>query len=203
MLFVYPGWLSAEEQPKAVRRAVAARARAVREAEEEHRAVNRPLLTPALQCLQDTDMSDGLIRWLRIDPQKRTLRLVLRCGDLITHYKDAELTYRDIQLTPQETTLLCFVAHHAYAELDRDEIDVETAGYKKTYIHRIAWNTTIQTASSPDVRHMMGAETEFRFGGFGLKITPRPDRILKRPSNFITVVRGPSKIEGVEDSLSI
>jgi hypothetical protein len=187
--------------PKAVRRAVAQQQQAVRQAFLDHNERIRPLLPPSLQRLQEVSKSpafhDALIRSLRIDAGQRTLRLSLYCCDSSDCF-DLDLEYKDIQLTDQETSLLCFIAHED-AEVYRGEIDLEEGAGSPVFIHRILWQTGIQIGREPaegkwQTRYMLNPEIELRFGGFEIEITPNSENQLSRGDNFITVVRDAEKI---------
>ena len=203
MRFVIPELADPMKHPKAVRRAVAQQQQAVRQAFHDHNERIRPLLPPPLQRLQETDLNDGLIRSLRIDPGKRTLQLCLLCGDLQQGYFDLTLDYQEIALTPQETSLLCLIAHEESAEIYWDEIDLEEGGGSPVFIHRLLWNTYISTwpdrvAGECYVNSTLTPEIELRFSGLEIEIIPRPNRQFSRVDNPITIVRDTDKIEAID-----
>jgi len=209
--------LSLSADSRAMRRAIGRRSAEVRQARREHDARIRPLLTSALQQLQDLPLDDGLIQSLRIDPGQRTLGLRLLCDDR-DGYFDLNLVYKGIRLTPQETSLLCLIAHEEGAEIDEHEIDllpedweggsIESNARRLMFVHRLSWHTGIQTGREPPVPNACGEdtyrvyrlqpETEFRFGGLELETVRRSDRRITRADDFITIVRDPNRIEGME-----
>jgi len=222
MRFVVPELSDPNAHPRAVRRAVGHRADEVRQARRDYNERIRPLLPPSLQQLQQTELHDARVQSLRIDPTQRTLQLCL-LGDDRDGYFDLRLDYKDIEMTPQETSLLCLIAHLESAEVDRDEVDLiptdaEGNGLEGSappvFIHRLLWNTGIQTGCEGRGLNAFGEECfiiftltpeiEFRFGGLEIKIERktetsfRADGILSRPADFITVVREPGKIEGMD-----
>jgi hypothetical protein len=226
MRFVVPDLFDPNAHPRAVRRAVGHRAAEVRQASRDHNERIRPLLPPSVQQLQQTQLHDALIQSLRIDPTQRTLQLRLLCDDR-DGYFDLCLDYKDIDLTPQEMSLLCLIAHLESAEVDCDEIDVlqsdaESGGMggsaPAVFVHRLAWNTGIQTDREGTGPNTLGEETaviytlqpeiELRFGRLEIKLerkakTPsRADCTRSRPADFITIVRDPGKIEGMEASFT-
>ncbi len=142
MRFVIPDLTDPNAHPKAVRQAVGHRAAEVRQALREHNERIRPLLSPELKQLQETTLHDALIRSVRIDPVERTFQLCL-LGDDKDGFFDLRLEYKDIELTSQETSLLCLLAH-ADAEVYRDEIDLALAGAEDegsaspAFIHRLS-----------------------------------------------------------------
>ena len=215
MRFVIPDLADPNAQSRAVRRAVGQCAAEVRQAWRDHNERIRPLLPSSLQELQKTQLHDALIRSLRIDAAQRTLQLRLLCDDLDGFF-DLRLDYKDIELTPQEMSLLCLIAH-AEAEVDRDEIDLAPAGRSEAgvqsgespvFIHRISWHTGIQTdreatgvnglGEGGSSIYMLHPETEFRFGGLEIETVRRADHKLSRAADFITIVRDPAKIEGMD-----
>ncbi len=202
MRFVVPDLNDPMKHPKAVRRAVAQRRLAVAQAFEEHKRSIRPLLPPSLQALQETDLNDGLIRSLRIDPKQHTLELCLLCGDLQQGYADLTLTYKELELTSGELSLLCFIAADERCDIAWDEVDIRETD-RRCFLHRIRWNTSIpiwRESAGEECWYIwnLGPEIELRFGGFELEVTPRPDRHLARPENVVTVVPDPEHIEGME-----
>lgn len=208
MRFVIPDLFNPNAHPRAVRRAVGHRATAVRQSWRDHNERIRPLLPPSLQRLQETQLHDGLIRSLRIDDGQKTLQLRLLCGDLQQGYFDLTLDYKEIQLTQQETSLLCLIAHEKRAEIYWDEIDLEDGAAAPIFIHRILWNTGVRSGREPDgeifdgeksyCTYTLQPEIELRFGGFEIDINLRPDRRLVRAADFISVVEDPDKIEGMD-----
>ena len=207
MRFTIPDLTNPNAHPRAVRRAVGHRAAEVRQAMHDHKALIRPMLSPALQQLQDTQLHDGLIQSLWIDPGQKSLRLFLLCDDREGNF-DLTLHYNDIELTQLETSLLCLLAHTESAEIARDELDIDESKETPTFIHRILWNTRVLTdyeSTGPNsfgedtgIRYTLQPETEFRFGGLEIERVPRTDRKLVRPKDFITLVRDPNQIEGME-----
>ena len=205
MRFVTPDLDDPMKHPKAVRRAVAQQQQAVLQAFQDHKERIRPLLPPALQRLQDTYVHDARIRSLRIDAGQRTLQLCLLCCDSPGCF-DLTLNYKEIQLTGQETSLLCFIAH-VDAEIYWGEVDLTEDTDSPVFIHRILWQTRIRTDREPAGTafdgealyrtYTLAPEIELRFGGFGIEITPNPENQLSRGDDFITVVRDPAKIEGM------
>ncbi len=192
MRFVEPELADPMKHPKAVRRAVAQQQQAVRQAFLDHNERIRPLLPEPLQRLQDTYVHDGRFRSLRIDAGQRTVQMCLVWCDT-TGCFDLTLDYKDIQLTGQETSLLCFIAHED-AEVYWGEIDMEESAGSPMFIHRILWQTRVQIGREPaegerHTRYMLNPEIELRFGGFDIEITPNPENHRSRGDDFITVVR--------------
>ena len=154
MKFVSPDDLSSGKHSKAERLAHQQEVDEFWKAWREYEERIRPLLSSALQRLQDTRVDDGLIRSLWIDPAQNMVKLCLCCGDLRVGYYDLDLTYYDVELTPQLITLLCLTARHEHTEIQDDEVDIET-GEEETgtqtpiYIHRILWRTMIRTDRFP------------------------------------------------------
>lgn len=198
MKFIPPDDLSSGKHSKAEYLAHQKEVDAFWKAWREYEERIRPLLSPALQRLQDTRVDDGLIRSLWTDPAQSIVKLCLRCGDLQIGYYDLDVTYRDVELTPQLITVLCFIAHHEHTEIQDDEIDIETgeAGtetQKPIYTHRILWRTMIRTdrfplKGTPAYLYNLEPEIEIRFSGLDLKITPRKNREFRKKKDFITVV---------------
>ena len=223
MRFVVPDLDDPNAHPRAVRRAVGHRAAEVRQAWRDHNEHIRPLLPPSLQQLQQTQLHDALIQSLRIDPTQRTLQLRLLCDDR-DGYFDLRLDYKDIELSPQETSLLCLIAHLESAEVDRDEIDLAPTGAEdggleggagRVFVHRLSWHTGIQTGRQGTGPNALGEECsvvftlhpeiEFRFGGLEIAMERTAETLLpterllsRRPADFITVVRDPAHIEGMD-----
>lgn len=207
MHFVIPTLFNPNAHPRAVRRAVGHRAAAVRQNWRDHNARIRPLLPPSLQRLQETQLHDGLIRSLRNDAGKKTLHLSLLCDDR-DGYFDLTLDYTGIQLTAQETSLLCLIAHEKSAEIYWDEIDLEGSEDAPIFIHRILWNTRVQTdrefagesfdGEAMHIIYNLKPEIELRFSGLELHLNRRTDGQFVRDDDFITVVRDPDKIEGMD-----
>jgi hypothetical protein len=222
MRFVIPDLIDPNAHPRAVRRAVGHRAAEVRQAWRDHNERIRPLLPPSLQRLQATQLHDALIQSLHIDAGHRTVQLRLLCDDT-NGYFDLRLNYRDIRLTQQETSLLCLIAHQEGAEVDRDEIDVAPTDGDEgrvpgdaaapVFIHRISWHTGVETSREAMGLNGLGEECsriftlhpeiEFRFGGLEIETVPRSDRKLSRTADFITVVRDPAKIEGMDSAIML
>lgn len=198
MRFVTPELADPMQYPKAVRRAVVQRQQAVRQARRDHNERIHPLLPPSLQRLQEMELDDARIRSLRIDAGQRTLELCLICGDLQRGYFELTLDYKGIQLTRQETSLVCLIAHESTAEIDCHEIDVEEDAGSPVFIHRISWHTRIET----DRITMLEPEIELRFGGLEIEAISRPDRHVARAENVITVVRDTDEIQGVDSATS-
>ena len=104
------------EHSKAVRREFAQKQKAVAEAFRLHKERLRPLLPAPLVQLQDQYIHDAWITALFIDPAQKTLEMRFTvcdtpgCVDLI-------LNYSDIQLSEQEISLLCFIAHEKSSEI--------------------------------------------------------------------------------------
>ena len=215
MRFVIPDLADPNAHPKAVRRAVGHRAAEVRQAWRDHNERIRPLLPPSLQRLQATQLHDALIRSLRIDASQKSLQLRL-LGDDKEGYFDLNLDYKGIILSPQETSLLCFIVHEEGAEVDWDEIDLVSTGEdalagqngaSPRFIHRISWHTGIQTdcqviglngfGEECSLLFTLHPEIEFRFDSLETEIVRREDRHLRRSADFITVLRDPNKIEGM------
>ncbi|MBC7529726.1 MAG: hypothetical protein H7308_19530 [Chthonomonadaceae bacterium] len=198
MKFVPPDDLSSEKHSKAERLAHQQEVDEFWKAWREYEEKIRPLLSPALQRLHDTQVDDGLIRSLWIDPAQNMVKLCLCCGDLRVGYYDLDLTYYDVELTPQLITLLCLTAHHEHTEIQDDEVDIETgkAGTEPPapiYIHRILWRTMIRTdrfplKGTPAFLYNLEPEIELRFGSLDLEITPRKDRKFHKKKDFITVL---------------
>jgi len=145
------------------------------------------------------------------------LRLICEDSD---GYFDLHLDYKDIEMTPQETSLLCLIAHLESAEVDYDEIDLVTTGAENggvegsappVFVHRLLWNTSIWTGSEVrgpnaldeerSITFALTPEIEFRFRGLEIKMERKTDHaelLLSRPAGFIRVVRDPGKIEGMD-----
>ncbi len=203
MRFVIPSLTDPNAHPRAVRRAVGHRAAEVRQALRDHKERIRPLLPPALQQLQETALHDALVRSLRIDARKRTMQLCLLCDDKDGFF-DLRLDYKDIDLSPQEASLLCLLAY-VDAEVYRDEIDLAATGL---FIHRISWRAPVQTdyevtevnADGEELgrRYSLSPEIELRFGGLEIEAVRRADRHLSRAADFIRDVRDPNIIEGMD-----
>ena len=211
MRFVVPDLDDPNAHPRAVRKAVGHRRQAVIQAARDHQERLRPLLPPALQQLRETDLHDGTIQALRIDPAQQTMRLRLHCGDLQRGYFGLCLDYKDISLTPQEISLLCLISHEKSAEIYWQEIDLNTTADPPQFIHRLLWQTGIETGrevyakdslTGEDLyqRFMLSPEVELRFGSLALEITPREPNWPFSPCEEITVVRDPASIEGMEDA---
>ena len=194
-----------------MRRAVAQRQQATRQAFLDHRERLRSLLTPALQQLQDLSLDDGQIEALRIDPQQKTMCLRLHCGDLQQGYFGLCLDYREVSLSPQEISVLCFLAHEESAEISWAELDLDTSADPPRFVHRLQWRTGIETGrevhakdslTGEDLyrRFTLSAEIELRFGSLTLEITPHEPNWPFPPCEEILLVRDPNKIEGMEDS---
>jgi len=197
MRFVVPDLIGPNAHPKAIRRAVAQRQQAMEQAWRDHNERIRPLLLPSLQRLQDTFIHDARIRSLRIDAGQKTLQLCLFCYDTPGCF-DLTLDYKDVQLTDQETSLLCFIAHED-AEIYWGEIDLDEGGGSAPFIHRILWQTGIPIGREPAVGewqtlYTLEPEIELHFGGFEIAITANPGNQLTRGEDFITVVRSADKI---------
>ncbi len=198
MRFVEPELDDPMKHPKAVRRAMAQQQQAVRQAFLDHNERIRPLLPPPLQRLQEAYIHDARIRSLRIDVAERTLQLCLFCCDSPGCF-DLNLEYKDIQLTSQETSLLCFVAHEESSEIYWGEVDIEESTSSPVFIHRILWQTRIPTDRDPaqGYTYMLTPEIELRFGDFEMQVAPNPEGKFSRTDDLITVVRDPNKKDNV------
>ncbi len=210
MRFVRPELNDPMSHPKAVRRAVAQRQEAVAQAFRDHNARIRPLLPPSLQWLQEAYIHDAQIQSLQIDTVQQTVQLVLTCFDSPVGYFNLDLKYKDIQLTAQEISLFCLIAHREDAEVYWGEVDiVDIAGgagstdAARLFVHRILWNTNVVTgrdaAQGVTYRSTLTPEIELRFGDFEMEVTPNAVGGFSRADDFITVVRDPNKIEGMDD----
>ena len=217
MRFTIPDLSDPNAHPRAVRRAVGHRAAEVRQAWRDHNERIRPLLLPSLQRLQETQLHDALIQSLRINAAQQSLQLRL-IGDDRDGFFDLCLDYKGIRLTQQETSLLCLIAHNKGSEVDWDEIDLaprvdDAVGLQAgaspfRFIHRLSWHTGIQTDQEPmspnglgeecSSHFMLHPEIEFQFDSLEIEMVRRADRRMCRAADFITVVRDPDKIEGMD-----
>lgn len=203
MRFAVPdlGW-DEMKYPKAVRRAVAQKREAVWQAHREHNERIRPLLPPSLQQLLETKLHDARIRSLRIDPGQKTLHVSLYYCDT-PGCLDINLFYKEIELSPQEISLLCLTAY-VDADIYWGEIDREAGADPPVFLHRILWQTEVQTDREPAgvgldgealyATYQLDPEIELRFGGFEMEVTPNPEGEFSRTDDFITVVRDPDEV---------
>ena len=202
MKFVRPELAEPMEHSKAVRREFAQKQKAVAEAFRLHQKRLRPLLPAPLQALQDQYIHDAWITSLFIDPAQKTLELCLLvcdtpgCVDLI-------LRYQNIQLTEQEISLLCFIAHEKSSEIYWAEVDKEdTEGGLPVFVHRILWQTNLTTwphraVGKAYVNTMLCPEMELRFGDFAMTAAPHTGDFPKTPAT-ITIVRDIEKTEAIQ-----
>jgi hypothetical protein len=197
MRFVVPSLEDPGSHPKAVRREVARRQQEVREAFRAHNERIRPLLPPPLQLLLDTHLDDARVLSLRIDPAEQTLRLCLEVGDAQRGISELCLEYVGAELSDQQISLFCLLAHHDGADVAWDELDVEQdADGEALYVHRMQWNTNVlvgrtQLEGGTGILHTLRPETEVRFRSLEAQITPQTDAPptgRPRPDDFITVV---------------
>lgn len=190
MRFPYPESDDPFYSSPADERALAERHQALR----DHRERIRPFLPPALQPLQQADVHDAQVWSLRIDPAQRTLQLCVYHHDSEKSYQ-LKFDYRDIQLTTQETSLLCLIASDRNADVYWGEVDLDERTNPPVYIHRLLWQTRISTGRDIEkgLIYTRDVEIEFRFGGFELEIMPNPDGDFSRPADFITIVRADSR----------
>lgn len=201
MRFIIPDLADPNRHPKSVHRAVAQKAQAVRQAWREHNTRVRPLLPSSLQQLQDAHLHDAKIRSLRIDAAQKTLELSLFCCDT-PGCLDFILTYEGIQLSTQETSLLCLIAHEPSAEISWDEIDMGVEPNSPIFIHRICWNTGIRidrypAVGQPSILYMLTPEIELRFTQFDIQIIPNPEGEFSRIDDFLIVVGTADEIAGM------
>lgn len=202
MKFIVPDLADPNAHPKSVRQAVGRRAQEVRQVMQEHRERIRPLLPEPLQRLLDTDLHDARFRSLWIDPLHQAMRMRLLCWSSPGAF-DLTLEYADIDLSPMAIHLLCLIAHENGSEIYWDEIDREEGTDAPVFIHRLLWQTRIQTDYVPygpdsGLSYTLDPEIELRFGGFTLERHPNPSGDYTRLHPFITVVRDPNHIPGME-----
>jgi len=197
MRFVVPVLEDPGSHSKAVRREVARRQQEIREAFRAHNERIRPLLPPGLQLVQDTPLDDAEVRSLRIDPAQKTLRLCLEVGDAQRGMADLCLEFNGMELTEQDFSLLCLLAHNEHTEVCQEEIDVEQdADGSTVFVLRLLWHTGVRIGRTPmggdmGIIHMLMPETEFRFHTLEAQITAHgdtPRSPFRRPNDFITVV---------------
>lgn len=189
--------------PKAARRALAQREEAVRKAHQEHIERLQPLLPPALQTLNSFSLDDGLLQYLRIDPEQKTLELVLEVGDSQRGCFAMTLLYKGITLTPQETTILCLLAERvqlgkgnhdiAWGEL---ELDIASDGSPQ-YTHHLLWRDIVSSWRFPETERSAPVEPELalRFLDLELELAPVTKKTWKQARNPVVVVRDQEKFE--------
>lgn len=188
MRFVTPDFFDPKNDTKADRRAIAQKEAAVRDAFRVHNDRIRPLLSPALQELQNISLHDGLWQSLRIDGRKKTLTLRFLCGDLIQGYFDVRLRYTGISLSQNETSLLCLLAYEKTAESDHHEIDLSD-GDPPPFIHRISWHTGLITSRGQGFSYSLGPEIELHFERLTLEKSPLPNRKRAKVKERVRIAR--------------
>lgn len=136
-----------------------------------HLAALAPSLPPAvLDLATERNLHDGLIVSGTLLLGLRTLRMVLRCGDLQVGYYDLELEYRGIDMAALDIDGLAAIVRSPSHELVRDEVDAIRG---TTFVHRLRF-------------HPEG-EIELRFESLCLPSSPREDRYLERPDDPFTL----------------
>jgi hypothetical protein len=189
--------------PKAARRALAQREEAVLKAHWEHIERLQPLLPPALQTLNSFSLDDGLLQYLRIDPEQKTLELVLEVGDSRRGCFAMTLLYKGITLAPHEVVILCLLAERvqlgrgnhdiAWGELELDE----APDGSRQYTHRILWRDIASSWRFPKTERSAPVEPELtlRFLDLELEMVPVTKKTWKQARNPVVVVRDQEKFE--------
>ena len=189
--------------PKAARRALAQRQEAVWKAHREHIERLQPLLPPALQTLNSFSLDDGLLQYLRIDPEQKTLELVLEVGDSQRGCFAMTLLYKGITLTPHETTILCLLAERVQLGKDNHdivwgelELDITPDGSPQ-YTHHLLWHDIVSSWRFPGAERSAPVEPELalRFLDLELEMTPVTKKTWKQVRNPVVVVRDQETFE--------
>lgn len=207
MRFVVPILDEPGDWPKAVRRQVAQRQEAVRQAHIEHKARLRPLLSGKMTRLLDWDLHDATIRKLVIDTVRNEMTLCFRGLDYRHGEFDMRARYRETRLTRQVISLLCLIAYEDSAEVYWTELDRDATGDStgnSPFVQRILWNIYVPLSRPPRgeglwMQDALRPELEFRFGSAEVTVTqksPLP-KMLPRERR-ISVIRDRAAVPGTD-----
>ncbi len=85
-----------------------------------------PNLPPPVATLaRETNLHDGLIHRVLIQPEQKQLELGLRGGDLQVGYFDLDLTYSEVRMDRLDIPFLQGSAQRRQTEVLYDEVDLE------------------------------------------------------------------------------
>lgn len=109
-------------------------------------------LPNTIKKLAELNSHDGYVLDVELEASENSLRIRLRCGDLQVGYFDAELTFKNVKMSPTDLSTLAQAQRSAGFEILYDEVDREAGAFMYRLLFQPAGEVSIRFSDVAIVR---------------------------------------------------